>query len=101
MSGRRAKRQRELARAAQPAQAARKPAVQYAGPQRYGVLHYSGDLTGSEGLHPGGILGHDELGRPYEVLDAEYDAATNRTTVNLQYATADNLRAALAAGSRR
>lgn len=40
---------------------------------QYSVLHYRGDLTGSEQAQPGAILGHDEAGRPYEVLDAEFE----------------------------
>lgn len=97
MSGRRAKRERRLARAQQAVQPARKPAVQQSMPQRYEQLHYRGNVTGADRAQPGQILGHDELGRPYEVLDAEYEPDSGRTTVNLQYATPDNLRAALAA----
>jgi hypothetical protein len=61
--------------------------------QRYGLLHYPGDVTA--GARPGMVLGCDELGRPYEVLDAEYDSATDRTSVHLQYASPDNVRAHL------
>jgi hypothetical protein len=93
MSQRRAKRQRQQTRRATPAQPA--PAVDTSMPQRYEVLHYPGDLTGAEQMQPGRILGHDELCRPYEVLDAEYDPATGRTAVHLQYASTENLRAEL------
>jgi hypothetical protein len=97
VSGRRAKRERKLARLHEPprrvapVQALSEPLIA----QRYEELHYPGDVTGSDQAQPGALLGHDELGRPYEVLDAEYDAAADRTTVNLQYATPANLRAAL------
>ena len=60
---------------------------------RYEVLHYRGDLT--HDALPGVLLGFDELGRRYEVLDAEYDAEIDRTTVHLQYATEETLRTAL------
>lgn len=40
---------------------------------QYAVLHYRGDVTGAELAQPGAILGHDEAGRPYEVLDAEFE----------------------------
>lgn len=115
MSGRRAKRERKLARAQQPpARPTARPAVQQSMPQRYEVLHYRGNVTSSAGAQPGAILGHDELGRPYEVIDAEYapvfcgvlhyDGSPcpgnhGMTTVQLQYATAENLRAAMAGGA--
>lgn len=76
---------------------------------QYSVLHYRGDLTGSEQAQPGAILGHDEAGRPYEVLDAEFepcpecdptmsaclacDETGGRTTVHLQYGTPEAIRA--------
>lgn len=59
---------------------------------RYEVLHYPGDVTAR--VRPGQILGCDEFGRPYEVIDAEYQHG--HTVVNLQYATAETLRAAQA-----
>jgi hypothetical protein len=70
--------------------------------QRYEALHYPRDLTEHENLQPGRILGHDEIGRPYEVIDAELeivwpqgqDAPSRaRTTVNLQYAGTEALKA--------
>jgi len=86
--------------------------------QRYEVLHYLGDLTGHEGLQPGHIFAHDEIGRPYEVLDVEFTPRNtlaeghfdgdgcvfptpghflpSRTTVQLQYATQDALKAEVA-----
>lgn len=119
MSQRRARLERKRGRAAQAARPKPVPAVRASMPQRYEVLHYLGDLTGSESLQPGRILGHDETGRPYEVIDAEFEPASAhaeghfdgdgctfpteghllpaRTTVQLQYASVDNVRAALAA----
>lgn len=69
--------------------------------QRYEVLHYPGDLTGREELAPGRLLAHDEVGRPYEVIDTEYEPGDwpdwpGRTTVNLQYAGSDALKAEMA-----
>ena len=83
--------------------------------ERYEVLHYPGDVSGSDQAQPGALLGCDEVGRPYEVIDAEYtppgthaeghfdgDGCTFpteghflpvRTTVYLQYATAETIRA--------
>ncbi|TFV90430.1 hypothetical protein [Blastococcus sp. CT_GayMR16] len=120
MSGRRAKLERRLARTQRPpALPSARPAHGPVGPQRYEELHYRADVTTSDQAQPGAILGHDELGRPYEVLDTEFtppqthaeghfdgDGCTfptpghfrrSGTTVNLQYATPDNLRAALVA----
>lgn len=120
MSGRRAKRERRLARAQQAAKVKPTPVVQAPVAQRYEVLHYRGDVTMSDRAQPGALLGHDEMGRPYEVLDAEYIAPATvlaeghfdgdgctfptpghflpgRTTVQLQYATPDNIRAAMVA----
>lgn len=81
---------------------------------RYGLLNYVGDLTGNDEVQPSQILGHDEIGHPYEVLDADFrpcedcdgtDRACSscrgrggRTRVYLQHATPDNIRAALAKG---
>lgn len=84
----------------------------------YQVLHYRGDVTGADKAQPGALLGGDEFGRPYEVIDAEYtppathgdghfdgDGCTfpalghflwSGTTVHLQYATPETLRAHLA-----
>lgn len=59
---------------------------------KYGLLHYLGDLTPT--ITPGHLLGHDELYRPFAIIDAEYDAASDRTTVHLQTATAEQLKAA-------
>jgi hypothetical protein len=63
--------------------------------QRYEVLHYRGNVTGSDTAQPGALLGADEFGRPYEVIDAEYDPDSDRTTVQLQYASPESIRAAM------
>jgi hypothetical protein len=78
----------------------------------YPVLRYPGNVTGSDQAQTGAILGWDEVGRPYEVIDAEYiplekvvedqgeaglrvvDRRGGYTNVFLQYATPDTLRAA-------
>lgn len=41
----------------------------------YGLLHYPGDVTGSETARPGAVCGGtgDGLTRPWEVIDAEVD----------------------------
>lgn len=59
----------------------------------YQLLHYRGDLT--KAAKPGMLLGYDAVYMPYEVLDAEYDPELNQTTVHLQSASADALRAAM------
>lgn len=61
---------------------------------RYGLLHYRRDITSS--VREGQILGCDEVGRPYAVLDAEYEPQTDMTTVHLAYATAEQIKAAQA-----
>lgn len=94
---------------------------------RYEVLRYRGNVTGADQAQPGRVLGCDEFGRPYEVIDAEFEpcpecdptvgwpgplwwatvptapdvcpgcqGSGGRTTVQLQYATPDNLRDYLA-----
>lgn len=68
--------------------------------QRYEVLRYRGNVTGHDGAQPGRILGGDELTRPYEVIDATYDPAADLTTVQLQYASNENIVAGLMAGGR-
>lgn len=60
----------------------------------YGVLHYAGDVTAADQVQPGMLLGTNELGVPWEVLDAEFDG--QRTTVQLQTATPDAIRAGVA-----
>ena len=57
--------------------------------EMYHVLHYKGRV---DPLDEGEILGYDEVGREFEVIDCEYDPDTDRTTVNLQYATVESLR---------
>jgi hypothetical protein len=49
----------------------------------YEVLHYHGDLT--KVAEPGMLMGPDfGTRRIFEILDAEYDAEQDRTTVNLR-----------------
>lgn len=79
----------------------------------YQVLHYPDDVR--DGAEPGSILGHDEVGRPFAVIDAELDVCPCcepgpfaeegcpscdetglRTTVHLQYATPEQITAAVA-----
>lgn len=75
---------------------------------RYQLLRYRGDAAAA--ARPGDVLGCDDLGRPYEVVDAEVEVrycngrshgtcechGHTRTTVHLQYATPDSIRAHLA-----
>lgn len=91
---------------------------------RYELLHYRGDLTPD--IHEGDLLGTDEVGRPYAVIDAEFepcpecdptvgwpgplwwksadpdreacpgcDGSGGQTTVHLQYATPEQITAAV------
>lgn len=79
----------------------------------YPVLRFRGDITND--LLPGQILGTDEFGRPFEVLDAEVDPVEVDghydgdgclfptpghlrpvTTVFLQYATPETIARAVA-----
>lgn len=60
----------------------------------YGLLHYRGDVTAL--AVPGRVLGESAFAIPYEVIDSEYDAETDRTTVNLQHASADTMRKLMA-----
>jgi hypothetical protein len=60
---------------------------------RYGLLHYPGDVTAD--VHEGQLLGHDEAGRFFAVIDAEFDPVKRRTAVHLQHASPDQIRAAL------
>lgn len=57
----------------------------------YPVLTYPGNITGSEGCQPGRLLGWDEIGRPYEVIDAEYLPDDDKTLIFLQYASPENI----------
>jgi len=87
--------------------------MQHGGTQRFEVLHYPGDLT--DRILAGQVLGADEFGRPFEVLDVERQkvpapghyfgddcAALDpahlrvRTEVHLQYATPETLAAGFA-----
>jgi hypothetical protein len=98
--------------------------------QGYEVLHYRRDVTGWDTAQPGRILGHDEFGRPYEVIDAEYEPCDDcdgegtyeaedddgrvygeepcptcqgkrgRTVVQLQYATPENIAAHIERAAR-
>lgn len=55
----------------------------------YEILHYPGDVT--DAAVEGKLLGEDELGRPYEIIDSEFDG--ERTTVHLKYASKETLKA--------
>lgn len=59
---------------------------------KYGLLHYRGDLTAN--VCEGKLLGHDELYRPYVITEAEYDSSIDVTTVWLETASGDALKAA-------
>ena len=73
----------------------------------YPVLRYPGNITGADAVQEGKLLGWDEVGRPYEVIDAEfiperveadYDgsghvAEPGYTNVYLQYAKAESIQA--------
>lgn len=50
----------------------------------YRLLRYRGRVD----VAPGQPLGCDVFGRPYEVIDADYDEATDTTTVHMQYRAA-------------
>lgn len=76
-------------------------------PDGYTVLHFPGDVVGGDPTgRAGQILGADEFGRPYEIIDCELIAAPPyegcldcylplpHTHVHLQYATPDTLRRA-------
>ena len=68
----------------------------------YPCLRYPANVTGAEVCQPGQLLGWDEIGRPYEVIDAEFipdaeGSETGHTNVFLQYATPETIRAAQAA----
>ena len=58
---------------------------------RYEVLHYPGDVE--EGASAGEILGTDEIGRPYAMIDAEYKPQKDWTVVHLTYATPEQAQA--------
>ena len=60
---------------------------------RYEALHYRGDVE--EAASNGELLGYDEGGRPYAVIDAEYQPESDTTTVFLQYATPEQIQAAM------
>jgi hypothetical protein len=60
---------------------------------RFRVLHFAADVRSS--VHEDGCLGMSEDFIPYEVLDVEFDPATTRSTVHLQPARAEVLRAGL------
>ena len=64
----------------------------------YRVLRYPGDVTGT--ATPGRVLGADVVGRPYEVLDAEFHPVFNggfcpevhgHTLVHLQPASVEHV----------
>jgi hypothetical protein len=59
---------------------------------RYEILHYRGAVE--KGVSAGQLLGYDEVGRPYAVIDAEYQPEVDITTIFLQYATPEQIRAA-------
>lgn len=73
----------------------------------YPCLRYPGNVSGAEALQEGCLLGWDEVGRPYEVLDTEWIGCPDcdsyedgvcrerdggHTNVYLQYATPENIR---------
>lgn len=70
--------------------------------QQYPQLTYRGDVTAADQAQPGHVVGHDEMFRPYEVIDAEYvppcagcddePCGCDRTHINLQYATPETLK---------
>lgn len=71
----------------------------------YPQLVYPGDITDWQMAQPGHLLGCDEVGRFYEVIDAELGGVDGEcavcgpgrelhTHVNLQYATAETLKRA-------
>ena len=71
----------------------------------YEVLHYPGDLRGHPELLPGCLLGTNEVGHPWEVLDVEvrmvpfFEGARGmrqQTTVHLQTASREAVLAAFA-----
>lgn len=62
---------------------------------RYANVTYRGDVTAADHAQPGELLGRNVLGVPWEVIDAEYDAGTDRTTVHLQLPTPESLKAGL------
>ena len=75
----------------------------------YGMLVYPGNVTGSDDAQPGRLLGVNEAGMPWEVLDAEFRPSTDEepcgpdcertwghTHVQLQTASVDAMRAAIA-----
>lgn len=59
----------------------------------YELLHYRGRMA-ARTVVPGTLLGCDEMFRPYEVIDAEYDPWFNISTVHLQLATVEGLKRA-------
>lgn len=67
----------------------------------YGVLNYPGDVTSSDATRPGGLLGVNEVGWPWEVLDAEYSAERDRTEVHVMTARPETVKAAVEEAKRR
>lgn len=59
---------------------------------KYGLLHYRGDVTGA--AVAGQLLGCDEVFRPYVITDAEYQPEVDMTTVWVQTASGDEIKAA-------
>lgn len=62
----------------------------------FGQLTYKGDQTGNKDLQPGDLHGHDEVHRLYEIIDTEYLPLSDKTIVNIQYATAETMKALMA-----
>jgi hypothetical protein len=74
--------------------------------QQYAQLTYKGDVTSSPNAQPGRLLGMDEAGRYYEVIDAEFIGPPvfegcmdhdigPHTHVNIQWASPEAIKAEL------
>ncbi len=59
----------------------------------YEMLHYRADLRDHPEAQPGALLGNNEIGWPWQVIDCEY--AGGRTTVHLQTATPEAVQKAM------
>lgn len=59
----------------------------------YGLIHFPGDVTPSDDLLPGRILGADAFDRPFVVGDVEFAPGRNQTDVHLRPAEPHEVRA--------